>query len=81
MKSAVKGNLTRSLQSSREMFHQVFVLALDQRIDIVAAVCPSRFQDQFKEDLEYLSKLVNKPILVLDDLFMCKQFKAFKAMV
>lgn len=80
MKRALKSNLTRSTPFAREMFHQVFVLAQNSRIDIVAAVCPSRFQDQFREDLEYLSKLVNKPLIILDDLYMCRQLKAFKMM-
>ncbi|MDO5130949.1 MAG: hypothetical protein Q4D64_13640 [Prevotellaceae bacterium] len=80
IKSAISdnGNLTRSSQAAREMLQQVFVMCQDSRIGLIAAICPSRFQDQFREDLQYVSKLTNKPVVVLDDLYMCKQLKAFK---
>lgn len=80
MKSAIpsKGNLTRSSKPAREMLQQIFMMCQDGRAGLIAAICPSRFQDQFQADLQYLSRLTGKPIVVLDDIYMCKQLKAFR---
>lgn len=73
---AKNANLTRSSAPAREMFQQIFSMCQDSRVGLIAAICPSRFQDQFYEDLQYLSKLTQKPVVVLDDFYMCKQYKA-----
>lgn len=80
IKSAIRNNenLTRSSPPAREMLQQVFMMCQDSRVGLIAAICPSRFQDQFQADLLYISKLTNKPLVVLDDLYMCKQLKAFQ---
>lgn len=73
---AKNANLTRSSTPAREMLQQIFSMCQDSRVGLIAAICPSRFQDQFYEDLQYLSKLTQKPVVVLDDFYMCKQYKA-----
>lgn len=80
IKSALanNANLTRSSLPAREMLQQIFLMTQDPRVGLIAAICPSRFQDQFQEDLYYLSRLTNKPIVIFDDLYMCRQLKAFK---
>lgn len=80
IKSALanNANLTRSCAPAREMLQQIFLMTQDSRVGLIAAICPSRFQDQFQQDLHYLSKLTNKPIVIFDDFYMCRQFKAFK---
>lgn len=72
--------LTRSSEAAREMLQQSFSMTQDNRVGIIAAICPSRFQRQFIADLYYLSRITGKPIIVMDDLYMCKQLKAFKNM-
>lgn len=80
IKSALanNANLTRSSSPAREMLQQIFLMTQDTRVGLIAAICPSHFQDQFKQDLDYMSRLTNKPIIIMDDLYMCRQFKAFK---
>ena len=82
MKSATnqQSSLTRSSEAAREMLQQSFLMAQDNRVGIIAAICPSRFQAQFIADLYYLSRITKKPIIVMDDLYMCKQLKAFKSL-
>ena len=78
-KSAIKGKdvLTRSESSGRDMIQQVFSATHDARIGIVASICPMRFHDQLVEDLRYLAILTGKPIVILDEMFMIKQLKAY----
>lgn len=80
MKSSIpsKGSLTRASKPAREMLQQIFLMCQDSRVGLIAAICPSRFQNQFQADLQYLSRLTGKPIVVLDDIYMCKQLKAFR---
>lgn len=80
IKSALanNANLTRSSLPAREMLQQIFLMTQDSRVGLIAAICPSRFQDQFQADLQYLSRLTNKPVVIFDDLYMCKQLKAFR---
>lgn len=80
IKSALanNANLTRSSLPVREMLQQIFLMTQDPRVGLIAAICPSRFQDQFQADLQYLSRLTNKPVVIFDDLYMCKQLKAFR---
>ena len=80
IKSALanNANLTRSSLPAREMLQQIFLMTQDPRVGLIAAICPSRFQDQFQADLQYLSRLTNKPVVIFDDLYMCKQLKAFR---
>ncbi len=80
MKSSIpsKGSLTRASKPAREMLQQIFLMCQDSRVGLIAAICPSRFQNQFQADLQYLSRLTGKPIVILDDIYMCKQLKAFR---
>ena len=50
----------------------------DPRAGLTAAICPSLFQNQFQKDLPYFSELTNWPIVVFDDLFMCRLLNVFK---
>jgi len=78
-KSAKKGNDVLNLcePPAREMLQQIITATHDARIDIIAAICPMRFHDQLTEELRYIAKLTGKPIVILDDLFMAKQYKVF----
>ena len=71
-------NLTRASAPAREMLQQIFSMSQDTRVNVIAAVCPSRFQDQFEADLQYLSKLTGRSIVIFDDMYMCKQYKIFR---
>ena len=58
---------------------EIYLISLhDGRIGIIAIICAIRFHDQLIEELRYLSKLTGKPIVVLDDIYMIHQYKAFQ---
>lgn len=78
-KSATAGDsLTISSDASREMLQQVLTASHDARIGVIAVICPMRFQDQLVEELRYLAKLTQKPIVILDDEFMVRQYIEFE---
>lgn len=68
---------TSSSASAREMLHQVLRATQNRKINIIGAVCPSRFDEQFVSDLEYLAKCTESKIMILDDRFMVKQLKYY----
>ena len=78
-KSAQKNKdvLTLSEAPGRDMLQQIFSASHDNRIGILAAICPMRFHDQLIEELRYIAKLTKKPIVILDDMFMARQYKAY----
>lgn len=80
-KSAVstKSVLNLSEASTREMIQQVLSATHDARVGLIAAICPMRFHDQVVEELRYIAKLTGKSIVVLDDMFMVRQYKAYMA--
>ena len=48
-------NLTRSSKEAREMLQQILVVSQDkQRIGIIGAICPTKFDEQLEKDIEYL---------------------------
>lgn len=69
--------LTLSEASSREMLQQVLSATHDARIGVIATICPMRFHDQLVEELRYIAKLTGKPIVILDDMFMVKQYRLY----
>lgn len=72
-----KDVLNLSEPPAREMLQQILTATHDARIGIIAAICPMRFHDQLVEELRYLAKLTGKPIVILDDMFMAKQYKVY----
>ena len=71
-------NLTRSSKEAREMIQQMLVASQDrQRIGIIGAICPTKFDEQLEKDIEYLAKCTQSKIVILDDLFMEKQLKYY----
>ena len=71
-------NLTRSCKEAREMLQQILVASQDkQRIGIIGAICPAKFDEQLEKDIEYLAKCTQSKILILDDIFMEKQLKNY----
>ncbi len=71
-------NLTRSSKEAREMIQQMLVASQDrQRIGIIGAICPIKFDEQLEKDIEYLAKCTQSKIVILDDLFMEKQLKYY----
>ncbi len=79
-KSAQNGKdvLNLSEAPAREMLQQVLSSTHDARIGIIAAICPMRFHDQLVEELRYIAKLSGKPIVILDDMFMARQYIAYE---
>lgn len=82
-KSAQNGKdvLNLSETPAREMLQQILMATHDARIGVIAAICPMRFHDQLQEELRYLAKLTGKPIVILDDMFMAKQYKVYRDMM
>ena len=71
-------NLTRSCKEAREMLQQILVASQDkQRIGIIGAICPAKFDEQLERDIEYLAKCTQSKIVILDDIFMEKQLKNY----
>ena len=71
-------NLTRSCLAAREMLQQILIASQDkQRIGIIGAICPAKFDEQLEKDLEYLAKCTQSKIIILDDIFMEKQLKNY----
>ena len=71
-------NLTRSSKEAREMLQQILVASQDkQRIGIIGAICPTKFDEQLEKDIEYLAKCTQSKIVILDDIFMEKQLKNY----
>lgn len=71
-------NLTRSCKEAREMLQQILVASQDkQRIGIIGAICPAKFDEQLEKDIEYLAKCTQSKIVILDDIFMEKQLKNY----
>ena len=62
------------------MIQQILSSTQDKRIDIIGAICPSRFDDQLEKDIEYIAKCTQTKIVILDDLFMVKQLKKYESM-
>ena len=53
------------------MLQQILVASQDkQRIGIIGAICPAKFDEQLEKDIEYLSKCTKSKIVILDDIFM-----------
>lgn len=77
-KGVIKDSLTLSEAVAREMIQQVLTATHDARIGIIAAICPMRFHDQLVEELRYIAKLTEKPIVIFDDMFMVQQYKAYE---
>lgn len=77
-KGAYKDSLILSEPAAREMIQQVLSATHDARIGIIAAICPMRFHDQLTEELRYIAKLTGKPIVIFDDMFMVRQYKAYE---
>ena len=73
-----KDVLTVSENSAREMLQQVLSATHDARIGVIAAICPMRFHDQLVEELRYIAKLTGKRIVILDDMFMTRQYKVYE---
>lgn len=82
-KSALRDKdvLNLSEASAREMLQQVLSATHDGRTGAIAAICPMRFHDQLVEELRYIAKLTSKPIIILDDMFMAKQYIAYSEMI
>jgi hypothetical protein len=78
-KSAMKNRdgLNIGEAPAREMLQQVLSATHDARIGIIAAICPMRFHDQLIEELRYIAKLTGKPLVIMDDMFMVQQYKAY----
>lgn len=70
-------NLTHASPQGREMIQQIISASQDRRIEIIGAVCPTRFDTQFEKDLDYIAKCTHSKIVILDDVFMMKQFKYY----
>ena len=66
------GVLNLSSSPSREMIQQILTMCSDKRAGIIAAICPARFDDQLKQNLNYLANVTHTKIIILDDIFMCK---------
>lgn len=66
------GVLNLSSSPSREMIQQILTMCSDKRVGIIAAICPARFDDQLKQNLNYLANVTHTKIIILDDIFMCK---------
>lgn len=73
-------NLTHASKEGREMIQQILSSTQDKRIDIIGAICPSRFDDQLEKDIEYIAKCTQTKIVIIDDLFMVKQLKKYESM-
>lgn len=58
--------------ASREMIQQIITMCRDRRVNVIAAICPARFDDQLIQDLNYIAKVTATKIIILDDIFMCK---------
>ena len=73
-------NLTRACQAAREMLQQILVASQDrERIGIIGAICPAKFDEQLERDIEYLARCTQSKIVILDDIFMEKQLKNYKS--
>ena len=60
------------------MLQQILVASQDkQRIGIIGAICPAKFDEQLEKDIEYLAKCTQSKIAILDDIFMEKQLKNY----
>lgn len=71
-------NLTLSSKESREMIQQILWTTHDkERVDIIGAICPARFDTQLEKELEYIAKCTKSKILIMDDLFMQKLLKVY----
>ena len=70
--------LTLSEAPAREMLQQILTATHDARIGIIAAICATRFHDQLTEELRYIAKLTGKPIVILDERYMMRQYKAYQ---
>lgn len=78
-KSPTKGDvLNLSEHESREMLQQILTMSHDKRVDIIGAICPMKFHDQLIKEIEYLSKITQTKIIILDDRFMVKQLKKYR---
>lgn len=78
-KSSTKGDvLNLSDHEAREMLQQILTMSHDKRIDIIGAICPMKFHDQLIKEIEYLSKITQTKIVILDDRFMVKQLKKYR---
>ena|GEM_PF-834968 len=76
-KSSTKKTLTRSSAVGREITQQILTATHDNRIDLIAIISPDRFQDQLTEEFRYIARLTGKPMVILDDRYMIRQYKAF----
>ena len=72
-------NLTLASIEGREMIQQILTATRDKRVEIIGAICPTRFDTQLKKELEYLAKCTQSKIVILDDTFMIKQLKKYKS--
>lgn len=71
-------NLTHASKEGREMIQQILSATQDKRVEIIGAVCPTRFDTQLEKDLEYIAKCTQSKIIILDDIFMMKQLKFYR---
>lgn len=69
------GILNISSKEGREMIQQIISMSRDKRVDVIGAICPSKFHDQIKQDLRYIANVTKTKIVILDDIFMCKLLK------
>lgn len=71
-------SLTHACTPAREMMQQIISATQDKRVEIIAAICPSRFDTQLEKDIEYIAKCTHSKIIILDDRFMIKQLKYYE---
>ena len=71
-------NLTHASLPGREMIQQILSATQDRRIELIGAICPTRFDTQLEKDIEYIAKCTNSKIIILDDRFMLKQAKYYE---
>lgn len=71
-------NLTLGSSEGRAMIQQILTATRDKRVEIIGAICPTKFDTQLEKELEYLAKCTQSKIVILDDTFMIKQLKNYK---
>ena len=67
--------LTVSTAIGREMIQQVLSMSHDERVDIIAPICPMRFHPQLVAEIEYIARKTGKKAMVIDDEFMIRLLK------
>lgn len=59
------------------MIQQIITASHDARIGVIGALCPMRFHDQLVAELRYLSMLLKKRIVIMDERYMIHQLNHY----